>query len=118
MYPSSRYCSCLNNRRPVGNAAAATTTISSTERQARPYSLLDHFVTWFTNQISLVPNGIITIFKKLAPEFLGRRVPSSVSSRIARPVACVVGLVSAWPCINRFIGWWLITGVFNFFFYS
>jgi hypothetical protein len=35
----------------------------------RLHSLLDHFVTLFTNQISHVPNGIITIFKKPTPEF-------------------------------------------------
>ncbi len=107
-------------------AASAIVALSAMPPPPQPPSpalsatrrLVDHFVPWFINQSSHVPNGVITIFKNLALESLGRHMPTSVSSRIARPLACVVGLVLAWPCINWFIGCWLITGIYNLFFYS
>ena len=127
-----KMCDGIFNDKPksiiaiVAAAASAIVALSAMPPPPQPPSpalsakrrLLDHFVPWFINQISNVPNGCVTIFKKLAPEFLARLMPTFVSSRISWPLACVVGLVFAWPCINWFIGCWLITGFYNFFFYS
>jgi hypothetical protein len=107
-------------------AASAFVALSAMPSPPQPPSpalsatrrLVDHFVHWFINQSSRVPNGIITIFKNRALEFHGRHMPTSVSSRTAWTFACVVGLALAWPCINWFIGCWLITGIYNLFFYS